>query len=63
MVVEARAEAGGAVRLVGSPFETGAPAATVAAAPMLGHDTDEVLAAAGYGAEARAALRAQGIIA
>jgi crotonobetainyl-CoA:carnitine CoA-transferase CaiB-like acyl-CoA transferase len=63
MVVAAQAEAGGTVRLVGSPFETGDKRGSVVAAPTLGRDTDAVLDAAGYGAEARAALRAQGVIA
>jgi len=62
MVVEARSEAGGSLRLVGSPFDTGDRSEVVTAAPRLGQHTDEILSAAGYTGEQLAALRASGVI-
>jgi succinate---hydroxymethylglutarate CoA-transferase len=63
MVVEARAESGGRLRVVGSPFETGERADVVAAGPTLGRDTDDILGACGYSPERLAELRSRGIIA
>lgn len=51
MMVEARAETGATVHVVGSPFRTGETVAAEAA-PTLGRHTDELLREAGY-AEAR----------
>ena len=62
MVVEIEADAGGKIRVVGSPFRTSEPA-PLRAAPTLGCNTDEMLATAGYSRERITALRQQGIVA
>ena len=62
MVVEARSESGGSLRLVGSPFDTGDNNTVVPAGPRLGQHTDDILSAAGYTATQLASLRARGII-
>jgi crotonobetainyl-CoA:carnitine CoA-transferase CaiB-like acyl-CoA transferase len=63
MVVELDQPGIGPVRQVGSPLKLSrTPPDTSGAAPPLGGDTDEVLAAAGYDAEAIAALRDEGVV-
>lgn len=53
----------GEVALVASPLKlSGTPVVAPAAPPLLGQDSDAVLAALGYGAEAIAALREKGAI-
>lgn len=60
MMVDAVAETGATLRVVGSPFRTGDPVAADAA-PTLGRHTDEVLAEAGWSQDRIAELRTRGI--
>jgi alpha-methylacyl-CoA racemase len=63
MVVELDQPGIGPVKQVGSPLKLSrTPPDTTGAAPALGRDTDEVLAAAGYDAETIASLREAGVL-
>ncbi len=61
MMVEATAPGGEALRLLGSPFRAGEPV-TPEPAPVLGRDTDTLLAEAGYDAARIAELRRNGTV-
>jgi len=61
MMVDARADTGATARLVGSPFKTG-ETVEQRAGPVLGRDTDALLAEAGFGADEIADLRSSGIV-
>ncbi len=60
MMVDAVAETGATLRVVGSPFRTGEPVAADAA-PTLGRHTDELLAEAGWSQARIAELRTRGV--
>ena len=63
MVVETRHPTLGALSTLGTPVKlSGTPLTPGRPAPLLGQHTDEVLAAAGYGREEIAALRADGVV-
>ena len=63
MTVEVEHSTLGRTMQVGLPFELSAtPASIRTAPPMLGEHSDDVLAEVGYGADAIAALRADGVI-
>jgi crotonobetainyl-CoA:carnitine CoA-transferase CaiB-like acyl-CoA transferase len=63
MTVELQHPLAGSVRLVGSPIKLSAtPVRYLRAPPLLGADTESVLAEHGYDAEAIAALRRSGVI-
>jgi crotonobetainyl-CoA:carnitine CoA-transferase CaiB-like acyl-CoA transferase len=63
MVVDVEHPALGRVRQVGIPFELSAtPASIRTAPPLLGEQTDAILAELGYDAGAIAALRASGVV-
>jgi formyl-CoA transferase/CoA:oxalate CoA-transferase len=63
MVVDLEHPRLGPIRQVGIPFKLAAtPASVRTAPPLLGEDSDEILAELGYNAEAIARLRIDGII-
>ena len=63
MVVETRHPTLGTLSTLGTPIKlSGTPLTPGRPAPLLGQDTDEVLAAAGYGEDEIAALRAAGTV-
>jgi formyl-CoA transferase/CoA:oxalate CoA-transferase len=63
MVVDVEHPALGRVRQVGLPFELSAtPASIRTAPPLLGEQTDAILAELGYDGAAIAALRAAGVV-
>ena len=63
MVVETRHPTLGTLSTLGTPIKlSGTPLTPGRPAPLLGQDTDEVLAAAGYGEDEIAALRADGAV-
>lgn len=63
MVVETRHPTLGTLSTLGTPIKlSGTPLTPGRPAPLLGQDTDEVLAAAGYGEDEIAALRADGTV-
>ncbi len=61
MIVSVEANDGAKLHLVGSPIRTGEVAPTKAA-PVLGHDTEQVLAGIGYRPERIKELRARGVL-
>jgi glutaryl-CoA transferase len=63
MVVDVEHPRLGVIRQVGIPFKLGATPATIRTAPpLLGEDSDDVLAELGYGPQAVARLRAERVI-
>jgi crotonobetainyl-CoA:carnitine CoA-transferase CaiB-like acyl-CoA transferase len=63
MVREVEHAVGGPLRILANPIRLSAtPIEDYAAPPTVGQDTDAVLGALGYDADARQSLRAQGAI-
>lgn len=62
MVVEVPLDGGGSVRQPGNPVKLGDDDITFRAPPALGRDTDSVLSALGFSAEALSALRQASVI-
>ncbi|MCG6121936.1 MAG: CoA transferase [Microvirga sp.] len=61
MIIDAKTATGATLKLIGSPFRTGEPAAENGA-PTLGADTDSLLDDCGYSQDRIAKLRGDGVI-